>query len=77
MVLLVPTYKTVLKREKAQVIKTKVWSEDAALRLKGCLDCTDWTAFKDSGSDIDQVTDVICSYVMDMLIPVKSFRCIL
>lgn len=31
----------------------------------------------DSGSDIDQVTDAICSYVTfceDMLIPVKSFK---
>ncbi len=76
-VLLVPTYKTVLKCEKAQLIKRKDWSEDATLRLKGCMECTDWTVFMDSGLDIDELTDVICSYVTfceDMLIPVKSFK---
>ncbi len=76
-VLLVPTYKTVLKREKAQVIKRKDWSEDATLHLKGCMECTDWTVVMDSGLDIDELTDVICSYVTfceDMLIPVKSFK---
>lgn len=38
---LVPTYKNVLKRDKAQLINMKNWSEDVMLRLKWCMDSTD------------------------------------
>lgn len=55
----------------------KDWSEDACLYLQGCLDCTDWDMFKDSGSDIDVLTDVNSSWIAyceNTVIPTKVFK---
>jgi len=55
----------------------KVWSEDAVSKLQGCFDCTDWSVFKDSASDIDEVTDTVCSYITfceDSVIPKKHVK---
>lgn len=41
-VFLLPTYKTVLRREKIQTKDVKVWTEDEVLCLQECYDCTDW-----------------------------------
>ncbi|KAK0147387.1 hypothetical protein N1851_013150 [Merluccius polli] len=61
-VLLLPAYKTVLKSEKIQTKEVKIWSDESTACLQGCFDCTDWEMFKDSCTDIDELTDVICSY---------------
>lgn len=61
-VLLLPTYKSVLKREKIQTKEVKIWSEESIACLQGCFECTDWEMFKDSCKDIDELTDVVCSY---------------
>ena len=74
---LIPVYRTVLKREKVQTIRVKDWNDDACLSLQGCLDCTDWDMFKESCNDIDELTDVICSwtsYCENIVIPVKSVK---
>lgn len=71
-VYLLPTYKTVLKREKVQSRDVKVWTNDAVSWLQGCFDCTDWGMFAESCEDLDDLTDVVCSYsafCRDMLIP--------
>lgn len=75
--LLLPTYKTVLKREKILTKEVKIWSEESTACLQGCFDCTDWEMFNDSCTDIDKLTDVICSYLTfckTMIIPTKMIK---
>lgn len=74
---LLPTYKTVLKREKVQTKTVKIWTNDAVCSLQGFFDCTDWGMFEESCKDLDKLTDVVCSYTAfcrDMLIPSKSVK---
>ena len=77
-VYLLPTYKTVLKREKATFKEIKTWTEDSIVRLQGCFECTDWNVFVDAcGDDLDELTDVTCSYAAfcrDMIIPSKKVK---
>lgn len=71
---LLPVYKTVLRREKVRKHHIKVWSDDASLALQGCFDCTDWSVFTESCRDINELTDVVCSYISfcrGMIIPSK------
>ena len=75
--LLLPAYKTVLKSEKIQTKEVRIWSEESTSCLQGCFDCTDWDMFKDSCTDIDELTDVVCSYVTfceNMIIPTKTIK---
>lgn len=68
------TYKTVLKREKVQTKEVKVWTNDAVCALQGCFDCTNWGLFEESCEDLDELTDIVCSYsafCRDMFIPKK------
>lgn len=60
---LIPVYRTVPKRGKVQNLRVKVWDDDACLTLQGCLDATDWDMFKESSADIDELTDVVSSWV--------------
>lgn len=75
---LLPTYKTVLKREKTVIKEIRMWSEDAVSCLKDCYSCTDWNIFKqDCGDDLDSMVDVTCSYMAfcrDMIIPCKKVK---
>ncbi|XP_039455156.1 uncharacterized protein LOC120433247 isoform X1 [Oreochromis aureus] len=74
---LLPVYKTVLRREKVRKHRIKVWSDDASLALQGCFDCTDWSVFIESCRDINELTDVVCSYISfcrDMIIPSKELN---
>ncbi len=77
-VYLMPTYRTVLKREKVSTKDTKNWTEESVQRLKACFECTNWDMFiKACGGDLDQLVDVICSYVAycrDMIIPCKRVK---
>ena len=52
-------------------------SEDSSLALQGCFDCTDWSVFTDSCDNIDELTDVVCSYISfceDNVIPTKTVK---
>ncbi len=54
-----------------------VWTNDAVLSLQGCFDCTDWEMFEESCEDLDELTDIVCSYsasCRDMLIPNKRVK---
>lgn len=76
-VYLLPTYKTVFKREKVQTMDVKVWTNDTVLSLQGCFNSTDCKMFEESFVDLDELTDVVCSYAAfcrDMLIPVKRIK---
>lgn len=49
---LLPTYKTVLNREKTMTKDIKAWSEELVLSLQECFHCTDWDIFTQSwGND--------------------------
>ena len=75
---LLPTYQTVLKRQKAQIREIKDWTDESVLCLQDCLHCTDWEMLKQScGDDLNELTDVTCSYVAfcrDMIVPRKRVR---
>lgn len=74
---LLPVYKTVLRREKVRKGQVKVWNEDSSLALQGCFDCTDWSVFTESSDNIDELTDVVCSYISfcrDNVIPTKVVK---
>ena len=74
---LLPIYRPLFKREKPQIREVKIWSEDSTARLQGCFDCTDWEVFKDSCEHIDELTDVVCSYITfceNMIVPTRKFK---
>ncbi len=75
---LLPTHRTVLKREKVQTKDIKDWTEESVLCLQECYDCTDWNMFIEAcGDDLDELADVTCSYAAfcrDMIIPCKRVK---
>ena len=40
-----------------------MWNEDSIARLQGCFDCSNWDVFPDSCDSLDELTDVVTSYV--------------
>ena len=55
-------------------MKTVEVAEDS-LCLQECFACTDWDTCKNTCDDLDQLTDVCCSYAVfckDMIIPKKT-----
>ena len=58
-----------------KIVKTvKSWSAESIDCLRG-FDCTDWQMFYDSTSDLNDLADVISSYVThsdNILIPAKQ-----
>ncbi len=60
---LLPDYRAVLKREKVHSREVKVSHEEYSIALQGCFDCTDWSVLTDSSDNIDELTDVVCSYI--------------
>ncbi len=74
---LVPIYTSLMKRVKCVEKQVKVWNEDSTARLQGCFDCTDWDVFRNSCNSLDELTDVVTSYVsfcVDIVIPVKKCK---
>lgn len=70
-------YRTCLQRGKVDTRQVKVWSEEASLALQGCLDCTLWEEFVQSSRDIDELTEVVSSWVAyceDTVIPKKVVK---
>lgn len=53
----------------------KVWSEDSISSLQACFECTDWECFQEGSENIDELADIVSSYVtfcVDMVIPTKT-----
>lgn len=76
-VYLVPSYKTCLQRGKVTTRNIKVWSEEATLTLQGCLSGTVWQEFIESSTDINELTDVVSSWITyceDIVVPVKTVK---
>ena len=77
MIQLVPVYKQKLKTDKPTVKHVKQWTDSAVDTLQGCFDCTDWAMFKDTSTDLDEYTDVVCDYITfceNVCVPTKSIK---
>ena len=57
-----PGYRPGLKRGKVKTREIKDWKDESGSQIQGCFECTDWNVFKDSASDIDELTDTILLY---------------
>ncbi len=76
-ILLIPTYKPLLKRGKTATKEVEMWTEDAIEELRGALECTEWDVFKHSSSTLDEMTEVISSYTLhlkNLIIPTKQVK---
>ena len=74
---LIPTYRTCLQRGKVTTRNVKVWTEESKLALQGYLDCTVWDEFIESSQDLDELTDVVSSWITyceDTVIPKKAVK---
>lgn len=72
-------YKTVLQWEKVWKQLVKVWTEDSSLALQGYFECTDWSVFRNAMDDTNELTDVVCSYIIlckEPVIPTKDVKVI-
>ncbi|KAL8578621.1 hypothetical protein ACOMHN_007079 [Nucella lapillus] len=60
-VFLVPVYRQRVKTIKPVKKQVRKWDEQSMMQLQGCLDCTDWTVFKDASANINEYTDTVTS----------------
>lgn len=76
-VLLLSTYRTVLKREKVTTKDIKIWTEDSVQCLQKCFESTNWNIFADAcDGDLNKLADVTCSYAAfcKHITPCKSVK---
>jgi len=74
-VLLAPVYRPVCERGERVVRTVKQWTADSVECLQGCFDCTVWDVFYDACESLDELTDVVSSYIsfcVDTVIPTKQ-----
>lgn len=77
MVLLTPTYRQRLKTVKPVTKTVRRWTSEATEALRGCLETTDWSVFKESSSSLDEYADTVTSYVAfceNSCVPIKTVR---
>ena len=74
---LIPVYRPMLKRGEVKTREIEIWDDESVLKLQGCFDCTDWSVFIDSASDIYEMVDSVCCYIsfcVDSVIPSKHVK---
>ncbi|KAG7489287.1 hypothetical protein JOB18_008764 [Solea senegalensis] len=74
-VLLAPVYQPALKKGKVECKEVALWTESAIRELNGCLHNTNWDVFKDSCTNLDELTDTVVNYITfceEMIIPRKT-----
>lgn len=74
---LIPVYRPMLKRGEVKTREIETWEDESVLKLQGCFNCTDWSVFIDSASDIDELVDAVCCYIsfcVDFIIPKKYVK---
>ena len=74
-VLLAPLYKPVFQRLQPLVKTVKNWTADSIESLKGCFECTDWDMFYNGCANVNELADVISSYIsfcVNRIIPTKQ-----
>ncbi len=64
------------RQELKPVLRTvKRWTNDAEQDLKACFDLTDWIVFDAAANDLDELTEIVTSYISfceDMCIPTRT-----
>ena len=68
-------YQSALKRDKVECREVSVWTYGAIKELNGCFHSTNWDVFKDSCTDLDELTFTVSSYIRfceQMIIPTKT-----
>jgi hypothetical protein len=68
-------YRPVCERVERVVKAVKQWTADSVECLQGCFDCTAWEVFYDACESLDELTDVVSSYIsfcVDTVIPTKQ-----
>ena len=76
MLVVTSTYRQRLKTVKSVFRTVKKWTGEAVESLQGCMDCTDWEAFRNACSSLDEYTDVVTSYISfceDLCAPPKKW----
>ncbi len=63
LVSLVPKYRPLVQRVPPQLRSVQKWSADAWDALIGCFECTDWTVFVNTASNVSELADTVCCYV--------------
>ena len=64
MLYMLPKYRNKLKQTKPAVMERTIYDEDRINKLNACLELTDWDMFIQScGDDINELTDVVTSYI--------------
>ena len=58
-----PIYKRKLQQEKPHEIQVSQYTPEALNNLSACFDLTDWELFKETSSDINELTDVVTSCI--------------
>lgn len=74
-VYLMPVYKPSFRRQEQEERTVKIWSENSISSLQACFECTDWHCFYDGCDDINDLSDIISSYItfcVDLVIPTKK-----
>lgn len=64
-----------LKKGKVEHKEVALWTEGAVCELNGCLHKTNWDVFKDSCTNLDELTHTVVSYITfceEMIIPRKT-----
>ena len=77
MVQLIPRYVQRSRQVKPVVKTIKVWSKESTDRLNACFDCTDWDVLTGEDNPLDEVTDVVSSYIsfcVDSCVETKTVK---
>ena len=76
-VLLLPTYRQKSKQSKPVQETVQCWTHSAGDTLKNCLDIANWSVFENDNNDMNNFTDVVCSYIyfcIDQCLPTKVVK---
>ncbi len=57
----IPTYRSLLKRNKPQVKTVCIWDNESVETLRGCFSCTNWDLFH--SLKLEEATDTITEYI--------------
>ncbi len=69
---LTPTYRQKLKSAKPVLRTVRRWTTETEQVLQACFDLTDWTIFEAAATNLDELREIVTSYISfceDMCIP--------
>ncbi len=71
----IPTYRQKLKSAKPAVKAVKRLTNETERALQACFDLTDWSIFEAATNDLDELTEIVTSYISfceDICIPTRT-----